>query len=144
MKRFLAYIVVLALCLAAFTGCAAQQSGGEQQPTDAPEATEAPAPAGEDDALERATDYLRMLYKDGATKTPADYQVVAGVVVEDIAYPITWTVTITGGAQDAVVVGEKVDGMITIDINESASEESPYTLTATIAGADGATSRALV
>ena len=140
MKRFLAYIVVLALCLAAFTGCAAQQSGGEQQPTDAPEATEAPAPAGEDDALERATDYLRMLYKDGATKTPADYQVVAGVVVEDIAYPITWTVTITGGAQDAVVVGEKVDGMITIDINESASEESPYTLTATIAGADGATS----
>ena len=111
MKRFLAYIVVLALCLAAFTGCAAQQSGGEQQPTDAPEATEAPAPAGEDDALERATDYLRMLYKDGATKTPADYQVV-----------------------------EKVDGMITIDINESASEESPYTLTATIAGADGATS----
>ena len=30
--------------------------------------------------------------------------------------------------------------MITIDINESASEESPYTLTATIAGADGATS----
>ena len=81
-----------------------------------------------------------MLYKDGATKTPADYQVVAGVVVEDIAYPITWTVTITGGAQDAVVVGEKVDGMITIDINESASEESPYTLTATIAGADGATS----
>ena len=140
MKRFLAYIVVLALCLAAFTGCAAQQSGGEQQPTDAPEATEAPAPAGEDDALERATDYLRMLYKDGATKTPADYQVVAGVVVEDIAYPITWTVTITGGAQDAVVVGEKVDGMITIDINESASEESPYTLTATIAGADSATS----
>ena len=140
MKRFLAYIVVLALCLAAFTGCAAQQSGGEQQPTDAPEATEAPAPAGEDDALERATDYLRMLYKDGATKTPADYQVVAGVIVEDIAYPITWTVTITGGAQDAVVVGEKVDGMITIDINESASEESPYTLTATIAGADGATS----
>ena len=117
---------VLALCLAAFTGCAAQQSGGEQQPTDAPEATEAPAPAGEDDALERATDYLRMLYKDGATKTPADYQVVAGVVVEDIAYPITWTVTITGGAQDAVVVGEKVDGMITIDINESASEECPY------------------
>ena len=137
MKRIIAYIIVLALCFTVFTACDTQQPSENETPTEAPVATE--VPVEEDDSLERASDYLHMIYKDSAVKTPADYQVVAGVVVDDVTLPVTWTVAVTGGAEDAVVVGETVDGMVTIDINESASEESPYTLTASILGADGKT-----
>lgn len=68
MKRIIAYIIVLALCFTVFTACDTQQPSENETPTEAPVATE--VPVEEDDSLERASDYLHMIYKDSAVKTP--------------------------------------------------------------------------
>lgn len=144
MKRIVAYIIALALFAAAFAGCSAPVD--EPAPTVEPsnEPTETVEPSAEPvvdntQALENAAAYIKLMYKKSAVKTPADYQVVGFAVVDGVSYQIQWTVEITGGAEDAVVVGELgEDKMVTIDVNEACAEDSEYTLTATIADENGA------
>ena len=144
MKRIVAYIIALALFAAAFAGCSAPVD--EPAPTAEPgnEPTETAEPSAEPvvdntQALENAAAYIKLMYKKSAVKTPADYQVVGFAVVDGVSYQIQWTVEITGGAEDAVVVGELgEDKMVTIDVNEACAEDSEYTLTATIADESGA------
>ena len=144
MKRIVAYIIALALFAAAFAGCSAPVD--EPAPTVEPsnEPTETVEPSAEPvvdntQALENAAAYIKLMYKKSAVKTPADYQVVGFAVVDGVSYQIQWTVEITSGAEDAVVVGELgEDKMVTIDVNEACAEDSEYTLTATIAGESGA------
>ena len=144
MKRIVAYIIALALFAAAFAGCSAPVD--EPAPTAEPgnEPTETVEPSAEPvvdntQALENAAAYIKLMYKKSAVKTPADYQVVGFAVVDGVSYQIQWTVEITSGAEDAVVVGELgEDKMVTIDVNEACAEDSEYTLTATIADENGA------
>ena len=129
MKRIVAYIIALALFAAAFAGCSAPVD--EPAPTAEPgnEPTETVEPSAEPvvdntQALENAAAYIKLMYKKSAVKTPADYQVVGFAVVDGVSYQIQWTVEITGGAEDAVVVGELgEDKMVTIDVNEACAED---------------------
>ena len=137
MKKFVAFFLMLALCLTALVGCAAEN---EQQT--APVVTEAPAPAAEPteepapevDPLDNAKSYIHLMYKNAAVKTPADYKVVGVVVVNDVTYEIAWSVVIAeGGEADAVVVGEMDENkQVTIDINELCAAETAYTLVGSI------------
>ena len=145
MKRIVAYIIALALFAAAFAGCSAPVD--EPAPTVEPsnEPTETVEPSAEPvvdntQALENAAAYIKLMYKKSAVKTPADYQVVGFAVVDGVSYQIQWTVEITSGAEDAVVVGELgEDKMVTIDVDEKNPEEVTYTLTATLSNAAGET-----
>ncbi len=112
MKKLIAFVLVLALFAIALVGCG---SGNDE--------------------LTAAKDYLYAMYKDAAEKTPSDYTVVGAVVRNGITYTVEWTVDVTEGV--TVVVGE--DKMVTIDVNEKATEAIPYVLTATLKDPDGKT-----
>ncbi len=114
MKKIISYILLLAMCLTIFAGCAPK----------------------EDADLIAAKDYLYAMYKDTATKTNVDYTVVSQVVVGDNTYPITWTADV---AEDLVKIVASENNMTTIDINEAPEEEVNYTLTATLTNKDGQT-----
>lgn len=130
MKRNSALLMALLLGASCLTGCGSTEQQTASTETVVEEASVA-------DALENAKSYIRLMYKDGTVKTAADYQVVGAVVINGVSYDIEWTTTITSGAEDAVSVVAGDDKMVTIDINEKASEETAYTLTASIKDASG-------
>jgi len=87
-----------------------------------------------DTGLADAASYLKLMYRNALETTPNDYTVVGRVMIGAQEYPVTWT---ADSETVKIVPGE--DGMVTIDVDEQNPEEVTYTLTATIAGADGAT-----
>ena len=103
MKRLLALIAVLALCMMSFAGA------------------EAPADAD----LTAAKSYVRMLYKKAAEMTSSDYERIARVPMGDKTYDIEWS------ADHESIKFIKGD-MVTVDLDESWPEEISYVLTATI------------
>jgi len=113
MKKLFAILMALALCLPLLAAC-----GG----------------TGSD--LESAGDYLFSLYKDDPEMTPSDFDVVGKVMVNDVAYQVTWTVDVADGI--SIKESDKA-GFITIDVNEKTDAEIAYTLTATVADASGKT-----
>lgn len=129
MKRTSALLMTLLLGVSCLAGC-----GNTEQQT---ASTETTVETSNTDALENAKSYIRLMYKDETVKTAADYQVVGAVVINGESYDIEWTATVTSGAEDAVSVVAGDDKMVTIDINEKASEETAYTLTASIKDASG-------
>ena len=114
MKKIVSYILLLAMCVAMFAGCAPK----------------------EDADLVAAKDYLYAMYKDASAKTTADFTVVSQVVVGENSYPITWTADV---AEDLVKIVAGENNMTTIDINEAPEEDVNYTLTATLTNKDGET-----
>ncbi len=123
MKKFIAFVMILALCVGVFAGC---------KPN-----TDPTEPAAS--LLERAKQYVFMLYKDSNTKTPENYDVIKGVTIDGTSFPIEWTIEIKSGAQDAVKVGTAGDMLVTIEVSETVKEDTEYTLTATIKDAEGKT-----
>ncbi len=103
MKRLLALIAVLALCMMSF----------------------AIAETVTDADLAAAKSYVRMLYKKAAEMTSSDYERIARVPMGDKTYEITWSAD-----HESI---KFIDGeMVTVDIDESWPEEISYVLTATI------------
>ena len=147
MKRIIACMIALALFVMAFAGCSATTDGENNAPVESTQPDVEPStepstePVVEEDAinpLENAKEYIYQIYKNVASKTPADYQVVGVVVVNGVTYQIEWTAAVNSGAEDAVAVaGMGEDKMVTIDVNEACAEESAYTLTATIKDEQG-------
>lgn len=143
MKRIIACMIALALFVMAFAGCSATTDGENNAPVEStqPDVEPSTEPVVEEDAinpLENAKEYIYQIYKNVASKTPADYQVVGVVVVNGVTYQIEWTAAVNSGAEDAVAVaGMGEDKMVTIDVNEACAEESAYTLTATIKDEQG-------
>ena len=82
----------------------------------------------ENEALNKAGDYINALYKDESTNTTVDYDVVANVVYDGVTYPITWTVDVTEGVTivDSVNAGFKTVKVVRGDA------DIPYKLTASI------------
>ena len=112
MKKVLSVVLLLALCIGCFAGCAPK----------------------EDAALNAAKEYLYTMYKDADVKTTVDYTVVSQVRIEDVTYPITWT---TDVAEDLVKITAGENNMTVVDINETPSEEVNYKLIATLKNEDG-------
>ena len=117
MKRLIACVIVLVLCLSVFAGC-------EQEPVE------------QANPLQEAKDYVYNTYKNAAEVYIADYKVIGQVLVGDKTFTVTWT---TDAAEENVKIVPGNDGMVTIDINEKNPEEVKYTLTATVKDAEGNT-----
>ena len=118
MKKLVSILLLLALCVTAFAAC------GEDNKQD----TGA--------SLTEAGEYLFSLYKDEATVTPSDYDVVGKVMVGDVAFTVEWTVDV---AEGVTIKESSKAGFITIDVNEKTPNEIAYVLTATIKSASGET-----
>ena len=125
MKKLTAWALLLAMCVAMFAGC----SNNEAEPTVAP--TAAPTePAVVESGLADAVAYVKTIYKNAeGTITGKDYEVIAVVPMGAESFQITWTVDV---AEDVVAVVPNENGMVTIDVNENCSAETPYVLTATL------------
>ena len=116
MKKLVSILLLLALCVTAFAAC------GEDKQNDT--------------SLTEAGDYLFGLYKDEATVTPSDYDVVGKVMVGDVAFTVEWTVDVAAGV---TIKESSKAGFITIDVDEKTPNEIAYVLTATIKSESGET-----
>ena len=129
MKKFIAWTLVLVLCLGMFAGCA-------EKPV---ESTPAGTTAGVEEnteGLEKAAKYLKALYITSPAETGVDFVRTTVVPVGTEKYTVTWTVDV---AEDLVKIVEGTDNTVTIDVNEDNTTETPYKLTATVADAKGNT-----
>ena len=109
MKKILALIAALVLCLSVFA---------------------AAETAGNPDLLS-AKAYIYQLYKNPSRtdikSTPADYDVIGVVPVDGVEYTVEWT---TDSDTIKVIVNE--DKSVTINVDENCSTELFYKLTATV------------
>lgn len=84
------------------------------------------------DPLARVIDGLRGMYMDKYTNanTPSDFEVAGQYPVDGVNYVINWTVDVT----DGVVVSEMnaTTKMVTIDVDERATADIIYNLTASV------------
>ena len=109
--------LIVAMCVSVFAACT---PGNEE-----PDLT----------GLNNAKAYLEAQLRDVATETSADYTRPAALRNEQGSYTVAWSVNVTSG----VTVKEAVDGVVTIDVDEMATADIVYVLTATITDANGNT-----
>ena len=110
MKKVISVLLLLAICIGCFAGCAPKEDAG----------------------LNSAKEYLYAMYKDAEAVTSNDYTVVSQVRINDVVYPITWTADKADNVQ--IVAGD--NNMTTVKITAS-TEDVNYKLTATMKNADG-------
>ncbi len=115
MKKIISILLLLAMCIGCFAGCAPESN------------------TTEDAGLIAAKDYLFAIYKDAEKVTSNDYTVVSQVMVEGVTYPVTWTADVS---ENIVKITAGDDGMTVIEINGT-SEEVNYKLTATLKNEQG-------
>lgn len=120
MKKFIAIMLMLTLCLGLFAGC-------EPQPTEPSQPSD----------LENAKTYLFKMYntagKDEENKFLADKDVTSVVMIGGVSYPVTWTVEITAGPADSVKIVESENAnFVKVDIMDQPEEELHFVLTATV------------
>lgn len=124
MKKILVCVLVLVMCITALVAC---------NPTDG----STPDLSG----LNSAKAYLQNQYREAATNTLADFERLATLKVGTASFTVEWTASVTSGPQTVTVV-DNGDGTVTIDIeevDETVTEDTLYTLTATITDANGNT-----
>ena len=116
MKKFFALLTALVLCASLFVGAA----------------------MAEDENLASAKGLLDFWYKnksrDKLTQTAEDYEVPAQLMIDGVAYPLTWSVD-----TDAIQITPAEDGKYLVDIDETNPKDLVYTLTATVTAPDGST-----
>lgn len=120
MKKFIAIMLMLTLCLGLFAGC-------EPQPTEPSQPSD----------LENAKTYLFKMYntagKDEENKFLADKDVTSVVMIGGVSYPVTWTVEVTAGPADSVKIVESENAnFVKVDIMDQPEEELHFVLTATV------------
>ncbi len=120
MKKIIALILALTLCLGLLAGCNNDKK-----------------PDGKSD-LDAAANYLKLMYRDSAEKTPSSYTVVNQVRVGETIFDVEWAVEIKSGDKEAVSLNA-ANTECTVAIKEDTREDTAYTLTGTIKGADGKT-----
>ena len=125
MKKMTVWALLLAMTVALFAGCTntPAETTAPSTPAETQPATEAVS------GLNDAVAYVKTIYKNAADITAKDYEVISVVPVGTEKYEITWTVDV---AEDVVAVVAGENGMTLIDVNENASEEVAYVLTATL------------
>ena len=112
MKKVISTLLLLAMVIGCFAGCAPEVK--------------------EDAGLNSAKEYLYTMYKDADAKTAVDYSVVGQVRINDVTYPITWTVDKTENVK--IEAGD--NNMVTVKLTP-ATEDVNYKLTATLKNAEG-------
>ena len=129
MKKLIACVLALVMCLSMFAAC---NSGNAPETTTPKDTT--PAGPSAADGLENAKAYLRTMYKDKAGKVLRDFDLVSQVKIGNFTYDIAWT---TDAAAEDVSISAPANNKVTIDINEEPGEEDlVFTLTATLTADD--------
>ena len=123
MKKIIAIVLLLTLCLGLFAGC-------DQKPAE-PTSNLANAKALLFSKYKPAS-------KDEIPAKSSDFEVVTSILVDGGSYPVEWTVTVTKGAADAVKI---VDGSSAafkkVELPKKPAEAVEFTLTATVKDAAG-------
>ncbi len=132
MKKLLALLLALIMCLTVLTSCDAVM-GVVDQIKDKIKDIINPQPPIEYQ-IDKAEAFLKNMYKDVNPVTGADYEVVGQIRVANVAYTVTWA---SNSEQVKIVALE--NGNYLVDLNEKATEDTPYTLTATITAGNGET-----
>lgn len=94
-----------------------------------------PEKAGDDLGFEAAKDYIKVLYNKATMSNPAprtssDYKVMDVVTINNVVYPISWSVD-----TEFVKLIPGNDHEVIVDIDETSPVETVYNLTATITNA---------
>ena len=120
MKKIITWVLLLAMIVGLFAGCKKQD----------------PTPVGDTPTVAQAMDYVKALYPNDPEpkKTPVDYERMGVVRINNVPFTVVWT---TDLGEDQIKIVDNSDGTVTIDVNEQCEADTPYTLTATITGADG-------
>lgn len=80
-------------------------------------------------------EFLMLLYPNDNTVTGVDYVMLDYFQGDDgNFYKVVWTVDVS---EDVVKIVPNDDGTVTVDVNELCPKDTPYTLTASIATAEG-------
>ncbi len=120
MKKFLVFLLALAMSLSMFTACAPDDSAAGDN-------------GAEVNGLSAAKNYLYTMYKDSAEVTPADFTRVGVVKINGVTYTVEWTAN-----SDTINIVYGDDKMVTIDVDEANPAEVTYTLTAVLQDETGA------
>ena len=126
MKRTIAWILVLVLCLGVFAGCAEKPVASTNPGTT--------AGAAENEGLQKAAKYLKALYNTAPVETGVDFERTTVVPVGTVQYTVTWAVDV---AEDLVKIVAGENNTVVIDVNEDNQTETAYKLTATVSDKDG-------
>ncbi len=130
MKKLLLLMLALVLCLAVFAACV----GGNEEESTSGTSTDDPVV---DSGLEAAVEYVHQLYKDIAEKTGGNYTLITKLEIEGVNYTIEWTVS----SDKIEVIPTEGKDEVTISVPQNATEDIPYTLTATVKSPDGKTAQ---
>ena len=118
MKKFLAMLTALMLCLTMFASFAAAEETDEN--------------------LLSAKALLDFMYKNKTrgkvTTTPEDYQVVSQLMIDGVKYPVEWTVDL-----DTIKIVPAEEGKALVDLDDENPKDAAYTLTATVTSPEGKT-----
>lgn len=113
MKKIIAFVLLLSLCLVACISCGEKAADG----------------------IDAAKDYLYAMYKDKSEATPSDYELVGKVMRDGVTYDVEWTSSV----ENDVTFTKGEDGMVTVKVNSQTPTEIAYVLTATLKDPDGKT-----
>ncbi|MBR4016186.1 MAG: hypothetical protein IKK11_00025, partial [Oscillospiraceae bacterium] len=139
MRKLIAWLLLLTLCLGLFAGCK-KQKPQETDPTTAPttpvttDPTEPNNGGAVKSELEAALEYIKTVYRKPSEKTPKDFQRIGNVPVNGKNYEVVWTVNV---GEDIIKIVKGDNGMVTIDVKEDVEAEVKYVLTATISDDKG-------
>ena len=139
MKKLIAWILVLTLCMGLFAGCQQAQpevtdpSTEATQPTEGTQPTE-PVDESDIEGINDALEYVVTFYRNEGGMTPKDFTRIGTVPMGTKKYEVVWTTTL---GEDLVKPVRGEDGMVTIQIVGEVDTDTPYTLTATITDAAG-------
>ena len=116
MKKLLALLLVLVMCVGVLAACKPKQPEGP--------------------SLDQAKEYLNSIMKsNNGMARPNDYDVVGKVIIDGTSFEVTWT---TDNESITVKPSTKAN-LWTIDLPDVNTTEVTYNLTATIKAADGST-----
>ena len=146
MKKILSLLLALIMCLTVLTACDVQGTVEQVKGAVGPVVDQVkdfvsgllgkdvPPADTTEYHIDKAESFLKNMYKDVNPVTGADYEVVGQVRVAGVAYTVTWA---SNSEQVKIVALE--NGNYLVDLNEKATEDVPYTLTATITAGNGET-----
>ena len=135
MKKLLAFLLVVVLCLGAFTAC--NLFGDDQDDTKDPSKEQTPSDTQTAaPTVEEAASFLYDIYKDDNGKeTISDFDLAKQVALKGTTFPVSWAVD----CDKITLKDSSTAGYITVDLPNSNDTAVDYTLTATVSDADGKT-----
>lgn len=131
MKKFIAMLLALVMCLSLFAAC------GNTEDTTGTTGTTAPTEpsVNEEEAVQKAADYVKSMYL-GDTREPikVDFALTSVVSTADGNFTVEWTVDMP-----EMVTITPAENEVKITIEKYPAEEYTFTLTGTVKSASGKT-----